>query len=622
MSPLREFSLMPFWFWNDALSEAEIVRQIADFEAHGVHGFVIHPRVGLPRELGWMSEGLLGFMRAAIDEAARRGMKVILYDEGMYPSGSSSGQVVAENPAFACRGLACLNLESDAGFELKDGENLVARLPRMGGGDAVVIDRKVDSFIRGLHYIGEGPAEDEPAMADILNPLAVQTFMRLVYDRFADAFGEHFCSTILGIFTDEPNALGRLREKEVWPGTTGILQKVNALLGYDFTPHLPALWFEDEPDFKHYRGEYRRAVQRVLEQTWYAPLSEWCRSHGIALCGHPAEGCEIGAQRFFDIPGQDLVWRFVEPGKPSALEGGESTQAKSASSAMIHYGRRRNSNEFCGAYGHQTSFEEMKWLADWCLVRGANLLMPHAFYYSVRGPRRDERPPQVGPNSPWWDRFKPFADHCARLCWVNTDSRHVCRIAILADPDECPWQAAKICLQHQRDFNYLETRLLLELAEVSARGISIAGMNYQLLIIDHRCGESEEIMAKLQPMIAAGRVVLFESQNAAEVVGLIDRWCEVDIRVSPHCADLRYRHVVKDGGDYYLFFNEGSLELAATIKLAKPFDGMWIDTATGAVAESTAPVKIQLKAYEMKLLRSEPGRAGPRARDRGDTPRL
>src|SRR5690606_32679284 len=120
------------------------------------------------------------------------------------------------------------------------------------------------------------------------------------------------------------------------------------------------------------------------------------------------------------------------PGEPSAIEGPESTQGKCSSSAMIHFGRRRNSNEFCGAYGPQTTFEEFRWLANWCLVRGVNLLIPHAFYYSIRGPRKDERPPQVGPHSPWWGRFKPFADACRRLCWLNADSRHACDLAILA----------------------------------------------------------------------------------------------------------------------------------------------------------------------------------------------
>ena len=67
--------------------------QIGDFEAHGVYGFVIHPRIGLPRDIGWMSPKMLRLMKLAVEEARRRKMYVILYDEGMYPSGSASGQV-------------------------------------------------------------------------------------------------------------------------------------------------------------------------------------------------------------------------------------------------------------------------------------------------------------------------------------------------------------------------------------------------------------------------------------------------------------------------------------------------------------------------------------------------
>jgi len=99
-NPPVEFSQAPFWFWNDRLSEEQIVRQLDDFQAHGVYGFVIHPRVGLPRSTGWMSERMIHFMRIAIEQAIKWGMWVVLYDEGMYPSGSSSGQVVAVTLLF------------------------------------------------------------------------------------------------------------------------------------------------------------------------------------------------------------------------------------------------------------------------------------------------------------------------------------------------------------------------------------------------------------------------------------------------------------------------------------------------------------------------------------------
>ena len=116
--------------------------------------------------------------------------------------------------------------------------------------------------------------------------------------------------------------------------------------------------------------------------------------------------------------------------------------------------------------------DEMEWLANWCFVRGQNFLIPHAFYYSIRGPRFDERPPDVGPNAEWWNNYKPYADACRRLSWLNTDSRQVCELAILGEATWLPDKAAKICFQHQRDFNYLEIRHLWEDAKIDAKGDS------------------------------------------------------------------------------------------------------------------------------------------------------
>ena len=582
LNPPREFSLLPFWFWNDELTVSELLRQIADFEFHGVYGFVIHPRVGLPRDTGWMSDRLLRFVRLAVDEAARRDMKVVLYDEGMYPSGSSSGQVVASDPVFACRGLCRMELSTEQEMpRLGAGQFLVTVAKRHNGERIAVVDRPIHSVIRGLHYIDEGPAEDTPAAADLLNPEAVSCFIRLVYDRYFQAVGDHFGKTIIGMFTDEPDLLGRCQEKEVpFPGTTGILDYVNAQLGYDFTPHLPALWYDDEPDALYHRQSYLSTVYKRLEETYYQPLSSWCEAHGVALMGHPAAPDDIALERYFHIPGQDVVWRWIEPGKPSALEGPQSTQAKCSSSAMIHLARRRNSNECYGAYGHELTFEETKWIADWCFVRGVNLLLPHAFYYSIRGPRYDERPPDVGPHSAWWKDYGVFARYCQRLSWLNTDCRHVCRIAILGEPHHLPWQAAKVCFQHQRDFNYLEVSDLLRNAVVDASGIRLADMHYQLLLIDGRPNLSESVQQILKPLCDAGRVVLWEPDagesesdatvagTPAELITALDRVAPPELAFESEHPDLRYRHVVKGGEHFILVFNEGMDSVALGLRLS------------------------------------------------------
>ena len=601
VDPPREFSVMPFWFWNDALHEDELLRQIADFEAHGVYGFVIHPRVGLPRDLGWMSERLLHFYELAITAAQQRGMAIILYDEGMYPSGSSSGQVVAQNPAFQCRCLAKIDLLPGQTPTLAENQHLLALVERPNGARAAIIDRPADSYIRGLHYIGDGPAEDEPPAADLLNPEAVQCFINCVYDKFAARFSDYFGSTILGIFTDEPSLLGRCREQEVWPGTADILPHLNRLLGYDFTSHLAALWFDDVPQASYFRAEYIRGVNMRLEETWYARLQAWCQAHGLWLMGHPAKADDLSHLRYFDVPGQDLVWRWVLPNQPSALEGEESTQGKCGSSAMIHHGRRRNSNECCGAYGHELTWDEMNWLANWCFARGVNWLIPHAFYYSTRGLRRDERPPDVGPHSAWWPRYRNYADGCRRMSWLNTDSLHCCALAILGGYNWLPWRAAKVCFEHQHDFNYIEESQLWAEAHVDSAGIHLAGMHYQLLIIEHEPNPAARPV--LQILEKAGRLIWYnEIMSDDALIERIDQIVSPDVIVAPLAPYLRVRHVVKQQQHYYLLFNEGQSPIEIRLQLSSGVGGIVFDPYNDTQFEFDPDATLRLDGDKVKVI--------------------
>lgn len=546
-NPPREFSLCPFWFWNDDLLEAEIARQMDDFQAHGVHAFVIHPRVGLPTSIGWMSERMLYFVRFAVEEAAKRGMWVVLYDEGMYPSGSSSGQVVAENPSYQCRGL-----------ELRAGTAPVAAAENVLYRDAehLVVERPIQSVIRGLHYIGDGPKEETPPAADLLNPAAVACFIRKVYDGYHKAIGEHFGTTVKGIFTDEPSLLGRPLEKGLMPGTTDVLSHVRRLTGVDLVSRLPDIWLADSEA----AVTYLRGVHLRLNETYYSQLSHWCKSHGIALMGHPEYPDDLGAMSFFDYPGQDLVWRWVLPGL-TAIEGPQSTQAKAASSAMVHSGKRRNSNELAGAYGHQLTFQEFKWLTDWCFVRGQNLLIPHAFYYSTRGPRFDERPPDVGPNSAWWKGFKSFAMRCSRIAWLNTDSEQVCQVGVVGHQDHLPWRLPKILFQHQIDFNYLRP------GEVEK-----TGSRYKALLLEDGEPHPTDLIERLSAL-GVSRTM--------------------DIGIHP---DLRVRHVRKNGADAFLMHNENG----ESFNLPLGESGWWVELETLETTEATN--RVAFGPYEFKLL--------------------
>ncbi len=618
IDPPREFSVMPFWFWNDTLRDDEIIRQIADFEDHGVYGFVIHPRIGLPHNITWLSDEMIRLMGVAISEASKRGMYVILYDEGMYPSGSSGGQVVAKNPGHAARGLAKIDLNRGEDPVLATGEKLITIIDRPGNKSVAVIEKPSGGVIRGIHYLNEGEQrlrEDTPPAGDILNPQAVDSFIELVYERYSKEFGSYFGNTVTGIFTDEPSPLGRSAGRGMMPGNAALIPMINNILRYDITPHLAALWYNDSPSSEKFRSDYNRAVNICLEEIYYRKLGSWCASHNVALMGHPAGSMDIGTERFFQVPGQDLVWRYVEPG-PKALEGQHSTMAKCASSAMEHLGLTRNSNELYGAYGHNLTREEMLWLANWCFVRGQNLLIPHAFYYSVRGPRIDERPPDVGPNSSWWDGYRPFADACRRLSWINTSSTHICQVAILSEATWLPDKPARAMFENQIDFNYLELRHLTHDTRITRDGIKIAGMNYKALVVDSISHPDKKTVKVLRKLASNGLLVinseldLASSCRGAKVYNYPDDMIKAlrnsipnDIWVAGGEKDLRYRHVMKNGDHYYVLFNEGFNSINPSVEFSESGEIQIIDPFTGIASPSAKANELKLDPFELKLVR-------------------
>ena len=597
----RDYTVIPFWFLNDDLEERELCRQLDDFAAHGVYGVVPHARMGLPRELAFMSDRWLEMLKVCVEHAAKNDMRIILYDEGMYPSGSCAGQVVAANPRHATR---CLERRA-ANAPIEDDEVLVYRDQKYA-----YVNTRSGGAIRGVHYGMDDGENEAPPSGDILNPEAVASFLHLTHDRHFEVLGDHFGKTIVAIFTDEPNTLGRGSKKNVKPWTWDFPEFLQGYLGYDFLPHLGALWQENGEEETRYLGDFERAVNARLEASYYEPYQKWCEAHGVALTGHPAGSMDIGTLKYFQMPGQDVVWRYLEPFQKKALEGPHATMGKCSSSAKINHGRSRNLNECFGAYGWEFTWEEMRWLTDWLLVRGVDMLSPHAFYYSVRGDRRDERPPDVGPNNTWWDRYKPYADYCRRVSWLNGVGKQVCDIAILGRATYLPWRAARVLFEHQRDFNYIDTATLLERASISPDGIKVGSAQYKILVLDGPDAVDPDVREAITPLIGAGRVVAYRdtvegisppAADESRLLEAISYHVTPDLVLTPPHRDIRYRHLVVDGCDLYLITNEGSQNVDVKISVDLPGTASWWDPYTPAVLEGQAADRLAIGPYESRL---------------------
>ncbi len=602
--PKPEFSPIPFWFWNDTLTEAEILRQIEDFNAKGVNGFVIHPRMGMPEELVYLSDEFMHYVKFAVECAAERGMRVILYDEAAYPSGSAHGQVVASAPTLASKGL-CM-VEGDA----SDDENVVAQLwvKMVDGRVADVSKTPLDGYdkysfvlryshgtIRGIHYGEDDGQPNAPASSDILCRRATDRFIELTHERYYEWLKPYFGNTVIAFFIDEPGIMGRCHDRGLIEWTDDFLE-FYLDFGGEVTD-LPHLFTGDRPEIT---ALYRKAVSDMLRANFYEVISNWCESHDIVLTGHPGGSDDIGLLAHFGMPCQDIVWRYIEPSNDTGIVGIHSTMGKCASDSARHRGRRRCGNEVLGCCGPKNdlwafTFEDMMWYFNWLFVRGNNLMIPHAFFYSIREKRRDERPPDVGPNSPWWSDYNRVSDYIKRMCELNTDSVNCAQVAILCREDKLSWQIAKPLFENQIEFNYLEVELLDGAA--IGKTVDVAKQMYGTLIVDENVRLTDAEKAILDGF--GGNVIYYNCDGVGlknEVTVNSDEALLDAVRASTtpdfvtdgSIPSLRVSHITKCGEDVYILFNEGD----DAIEIDLPFGGEIWSPWDGSAASADKRLKL------------------------------
>lgn len=648
LQPDGIFTPMPFWFWNGRLEREELLRQLRDFRDKGVEGFVLHPRIGIPDTLGYLSDEFMTLVEAVVDEAASMNMRVILYDEGMYPSGSANGEIVRRNPEFASRGLIMIEQPMkntpEWSIPLEEGDRIVSvqAILRTGNdlegieasktqiiemaedfGSTVsytppdagewsyvaFIDRLSLGTIRGIHYGQDDGEPGAPRAADLLNPEAVQMFIELTHERYYGRIGRHFGSSIIAMFTDEPDLLGRKHRKGMLPWTAGFLEEF--IRSGNREEELILLWLESGDYTADIRRRYRKAVRHRMEQSFYKPLHDWCEAHGIALTGHPAASDDMGLLRYFHIPGQDIVWRWLAPEGDLGITGKHSTMGKCSADSARHRNKLRNLNECFGVCGKGNSWaltaDDTKWYLDWLFVRGVNLICPHAFYYSIEGERLHERAPDVGPNNIWWPEYSRFSQYIKRMSWVMTESINQPELCVLCRADHLSWELARPLYEGQMEFNYLEEELLQEEAVLKDGMMSIANQRYRIVLLEDVEQFEPNTREKLKEFVRHGGIVMEHNRGAAapvsyaepgwEVLHTLESVAERVGQLLSHRAEfkpvspgLRISHVIKDHIHLYVLVNEGETAIQGSVFIngeGKPelWDA-WSGTITPVQAEA------------------------------------
>ena len=261
----------------------------------GIEQFLIYARSGC--ELEYLGKDWFDTCDILIREAQSMNFSAVwIYDEFNWPSGQCHGKVQSAAPEFALQFLSCTPTPSgDWDFE-------VLSAPDAG-------------------YPEEGKKQSEEGgsrlgFPNLLNPDAVELFIKLTYEAYAEHFGSLFGTFIKGFFTDEP-PVGI-------PDIYFANDRGRRLIPYylELEADYEARWnvpFRQDLNDPHFAERCQKVVGARFRKTYFDRIRTWCEKHDLLLTGHLSEewrmrvacirnGDPLLAITGFSMPGCDEIY--------------------------------------------------------------------------------------------------------------------------------------------------------------------------------------------------------------------------------------------------------------------------------------------------------------------------
>ena len=345
--------------------------------------------------------------------AHEEGLRVWIYDEEGYPSGAAGGLVLEQAPSVEAQGLIRV---VDAAGEIRY--------------EVVTLyeaTHATENFYKKRHYI------------NILDPVAVATFLEVTHDRYARAL-EPINRYVEAFFTDEPSLISAYVPKEreypqTLPWHPRVPEEFRARKGYDLLPHRESLFVDTGEMDRKIRCDFYEVIADLCAETYFGGLQRWCRSHDVASSGHllgeetmvwqtDFDGDPFTCYRKFDIPGIDMI--LSDPEKIMAKD--YFMVPKIAGSATRLQGGQRLMCEISDFFGmmdkHHATIDQMKCTAGILFSFGVTDLCS---YYSLSFAPE----PEVKPMEFSTMEYRKYTEFAARLNSVFATGKIETHVAIL-----------------------------------------------------------------------------------------------------------------------------------------------------------------------------------------------
>ena len=436
-SPSAEYTLVPFWFWNSRIEKPEITRQLELMKQQHVHQCVIHSRHGLVTP--YLSEEWFDCITHTINEGKRLGIKFWIYDEHNWPSGYAGGRVLEVNPDFCAKHLCRIDLKAGERLNPSGLLYIVAAFIKSNGRWERIPDAQaaVDRTVFAVRYTRWKVAYGEDYYVDVLNPKATEVFLQVTHEEYLRRYGDEMGKTILGFFSDEAGFFNGLQlpwSDRTDDGTViwsdGLPEYFKNRNGYDICDYLPYLFEMDEEKSPQVRRHFYDTVADIYIESFLRPQRMFCEQHGMKLIGHlhyeDYLHMQIATQGDFSKALSELSYAGCD--RIEYTPG--SISERLTASVARQYRKQRTLSESFAQGGWDFTMQDVRRWTDYQLVRGINLFVVHAFYYSIDGFRRNDAPPSYFFQSPAYSFFHIYSDYTMRLCQLLSSGTPVNTLAL------------------------------------------------------------------------------------------------------------------------------------------------------------------------------------------------
>ena len=354
-------------------STSEWVQSLLDF---GFGGVITND--------GWdgqylINERKLERLDRFIQEAPANGLRVWLYDEKVYPSGTAGDLVVNAHPEYRAvmleqitvtgSGIGAQSVALPEDFIQVESacitEDVKATtwtpLTVENKGGRLTFTGTAGNWTAYIYCVvayPENPEGSNKTYPNLLNADAVREFINVTYETYKNSITD-FSDIIEAFFDDEPQLCGTRNlfssdhTNPVVPYDYDMFEDFASKYGYDLTEVLPMLFSGSSAEAKRVRCNFYDYIGTRLSETFFGQIAQWCEENGTKLSGHmlleeqmmyhiPVYGNFMLCAQQVGYPGFDIL----NP-RPAQYINGISTGGKYASSVAWLYNKDRVFVEIC-----------------------------------------------------------------------------------------------------------------------------------------------------------------------------------------------------------------------------------------------------------------------------------